>query len=115
MQLFPYEIEYYQAESGRKPFKEWLDNLRDVKARARVRVRLDRARLGNLGDRKQVGNGVWEMWIDYGPGYRVYFGLEGKRLVLLLLGGSKSTQQKDIESATRYWLDHQERKRQCEP
>ncbi len=110
METFPYDIEYYRTENGWKPFKEWLDSLRDRKARAKVRVRLDRARLGNLGDRRPVGNGVWEMRIDFGPGYRVYFGLEGKRLVLLLLGGEKSTQEKDIESATGYWRDHQERK-----
>ncbi|MGD9504778.1 MAG: type II toxin-antitoxin system RelE/ParE family toxin [Syntrophobacteraceae bacterium] len=110
MQTFRFEIEYYRTESGRKPFKEWLEGLRDIKARAKVRVRLDRARLGNLGDRKAVGAGVWEMRIDYGPGYRVYFGQDGARVILLLLGGDKSAQQRDIETAKRYWLDHQEKK-----
>lgn len=114
MQTFPYEIEYYRTEDGRRPFREWLDSLRDVKARAKVRVRLDRARLGNLGDRKSVGDGVWEMRIDHGPGYRVYFGLENNRLVLLLLGGDKATQQRDIEKAMDYWRDHRERKRPCD-
>jgi putative addiction module killer protein len=114
MQTYPYEIEYYRTERDQKPFKDWLEDLRDVKARAKVRVRLDRARLGNLGDRKQIGNGVWEMRIEYGPGYRVYFGLEGNRVILLLLGGDKSTQQKDIEQATTYWIDYQERKRRCD-
>lgn len=114
MRTYPCEIEYYRTETGQKPFKGWLDGLRDTKARAKVRVRLDRARLGNLGDRKQVGNGVWEMRIDYGPGYRVYFGLDGNRVILLLLGGDKSTQQKDIDLATGYWKDHQERKRRCD-
>jgi putative addiction module killer protein len=114
MQIYLYEIEYYRTRTGRKPFKDWLENLVDIKARAKVRVRLDRARLGNLGDRKHVGNGIWEMRIDYGPGYRVYFGIEGKRLILLLLGGDKSTQQKNIDLATGYWRDHQERKQQCD-
>ncbi len=114
MQTYPFEIEYYRTENDRKPFKDWLESLRDVRGRAKVRVRLDRARLGNLGDRKQVGNGVWEMRIDYGPGYRVYYGMEGNRLILLLLGGDKGTQQKDIDLATGYWRDHQERKSQCD-
>ena len=79
------------------------------KGRARVRVRLDRARLGNLGDNRSVGEGVHEFRIAHGPGYRVYFGLEGNRLILLLLGGDKSTQQKDIARAKEYWRDHQRR------
>jgi putative addiction module killer protein len=109
MQTFPYEIDYYSTESGGKPFKEWLEDLRDVQGRARIRVRLDRARLGNLGDNRSVGEGVHEFRITYGPGYRVYFGLEGNRLILLLLGGDKSTQQKDIARAKEYWRDHQRR------
>lgn len=111
MQAFPYEVEYYETEDGRKPFREWLLGLRDVNARARVRIRLDRARLGNLGDRKPVGHGVEEMRIDYGTGYRVYFAIEGNRLILLLLGGDKSTQGRDIKRAQHYWRDHQERAR----
>ena len=114
MRTYPYEIEYYLTERDQKPFKDWLDGLRDVKARAKVRVRLDRARLGNLGDRKELGNGVWEMRIDHGPGYRVYFGLEGNRVILLLLGGDKSTQQSYIALAKRYWRDHQQRTMQCD-
>jgi putative addiction module killer protein len=109
MQTFPYEIDYYSTESGGKPFKEWLEDLRDVQGRARIRVRLDRARLGNLGDNRSVGEGVHEFRIAHGPGYRVYFGLEGNRLILLLLGGDKSTQQKDIARAKEYWRDHQRR------
>jgi putative addiction module killer protein len=74
MQVFPYEIEYYVSANGEKPFKEWLEGLRDVSGRAKIRVRLDRARLGNLGDHKHLDQGVWELRIDCGPGYRVYFG-----------------------------------------
>ena len=113
MQTYRYEIDYYRTEGGRKPFKDWLEGLRDVRARAKVRVRLDRARLGNLGDRKHVGNGVWEMRIDHGPGYRVYYGIEGDSLILLLLGGDKDTQQRDISLAVGHWQDHQERKGRC--
>jgi len=109
MPTYPYEIDYYVTEQGGKPFKEWLEGLRDVQGRARIRVRLDRFRLGNPGDHRSVGAGVQELRIDFGPGYRVYFGLEGKRLVLLLLGGDKSSQSRDIAKAREYWQDHQRR------
>lgn len=72
VQTYPFEIEYYKTADGNNPFKDWLEGLRDVNGRARIRVRLDRARLGNLGDHKQLEKGVWELRIDYGPGYRVY-------------------------------------------
>ena len=102
---FPYTIDYYLTEDGRKPFKEWLDRLWDITARQKVRVRLDRVRLGNLGRNRSVGEGVYEIKIDYGPGYRVYYGLEEKGSILLLLGGDKSTQKKDIALARGYWND----------
>ena len=110
MQTFPFEIDYYQTATGRKPFKDWLETLRDVNGRARIRIRLDRARLGNLGIHKHLENGVWEMKIDYGPGYRVYYGMDGNRLLLLLIGGDKDSQRRDIEAAVAYLHDHQERK-----
>ena len=110
MQTYPYEIDYYVAVSGRKPFKVWLEALRDVTARARIRVRLDRARLGNLGDNRSVGEGVHELRIDYGCGYRIYFAIEGSRLILLLLGGDKSSQVRDVAKAKEYWRDHLERR-----
>lgn len=106
IQTFPYEIDYYKTLDGRAPFKEWLEALRDVNVRAKIRVRLDRARLGNLGDHKSVDQGVREMRIDYGPGYRLYFTIEGKRIVLLLVGGDKSTQKRDIVQAVSYLQDH---------
>ena len=110
MQTFPYEIDYYRTANGSKPFKEWLDGLRDVNGRAKIRVRIDRARLGNLGDHKHLEQGVWELRIDYGPGYRVYFGKDGNSLVLLLIGGDKDTQRRDIETAAAYLHDHETRK-----
>jgi putative addiction module killer protein len=111
MQTFPYTIEYYVTESGVIPFKDWLERLRDVAGRAKVRVRLDRARLGNLGDHRSVGAGVSELRIDFGPGYRVYFGLDDERLILLLLGGDKGSQEKDIARAKEFWRDYQRRNR----
>lgn len=96
---------------GRVPFREWLSDLRDVGAQARIRVRLNRVRLGNLGDAKSVGGGVSELRVDHGPGYRVYFARSGNTIVLLLCGGDKSTQQRDIGTAWAYWLDYQRRTR----
>ncbi len=95
-QTFPHEIEYYRTEKGNAPFKEWLEALRDVNGRAKIRVGLDRARLGNFGDHKHLDEGVWELRIDYGPGYRVYFAKEENRLILLLIGGDKGSQKRDI-------------------
>ena len=80
-------------------FSEWFTNLRDRQARARIQMRIDRAELGNLGDCKPVGEGVSEMRIHYGPGYRVYFAQGGATLVILLAGGDKGTQDKDIAKA----------------
>lgn len=110
VETYPCIIEYYVTEEGKKPFKDWLEGLRDVRGRAKIRIRLDRARLGNLGDMKHVSQGVNELRIDYGPGYRVYFGIEENRLILLLIGGDKSSQQKDITRAVEYWQSHKRRK-----
>ncbi|MBM3861505.1 MAG: type II toxin-antitoxin system RelE/ParE family toxin [Verrucomicrobia bacterium] len=82
-------------------FAEWLDGLRDLRARARVQVRIERLALGLIGDAKPVGEGVSELRIDYGPGYRVYFTKRGKLVVILLAGGNKKTQPSDIKTALR--------------
>jgi len=111
MQEFPYDIEYFLSEDGRKPFKEWLERLRDIQGRAKIRIRLDRIRLGNFGDSRKVGEGVHELRIDYGPGYRIYFGQDGSRLILLLLGGDKSSQKRDIVRAKELWRDYKGRKK----
>jgi len=110
VETFPYTIDYYLTEAGRKPFKEWLGGLKDVTARQKVRVRLDRVRLGNLGKNRSVGEGVFELKIDYGPGYRVYYVVEKRTIFLLLMGGEKSSQHKDIARAQAYWQDHQRRR-----
>jgi putative addiction module killer protein len=111
VESFPYAISYYLTETGDKPFKEWLDGLKDIVARQKIRIRLDRVRLGNLGKNRSVGEGIYELKIEYGPGYRVYYGLDKKTVVLLLLGGDKSSQKKDIDQARTYWEDHKRRKR----
>lgn len=88
-------IELRQTER----FARWFGRLRDRSARARIQARIDRARFGNLGDVKSVGFGVSEMRIDVGPGYRLYFARRGDQLIVLLCGGDKSSQQKDIREA----------------
>ena len=111
MQEFSYEIDYFVTKDGRKLFKEWLEHLRDVQGRTKIRIRLDRVRLGNFGDSRTIGEGVHELRVDYGPGYRIYFGQEGARLILLMLGGDKSSQKKDIVRAKELWRDHKGRKK----
>ena len=96
------------------PFEEWLLRLRDARARARIRARLARVRLGNLGDAHAVGSSVWELRVDYGPGYRVYYAQSGPATLLLLCGGDNTTQAADIRQAQTYWTEYQER-RQHEP
>ena len=90
-------VEIRQTEA----FAAWFGNLRDRRARARIQVRIDRLSLGNPGDARPVGHGVSELRIDYGPGYRVYFTRRGEAVVLLLAGGDKRTQSRDIEMALR--------------
>ncbi len=82
-------------------YAQWLDGLRDINARARIQIRVERLAAGNAGDVKPVGEGVSELRIDYGPGYRVYFTKRGRELVILLAGGDKSTQATDIKVALR--------------
>lgn len=82
-------------------FVDWLDGLKDIRARARVLVRIERLAAGNPGDVKPVSEGISELRISYGPGYRVYFKKRGKELIILLAGGDKSTQSKDIKTALR--------------
>lgn len=96
----------YLTTNGRNPFRTWLRRLTDHQARARIRVRLNRLRLGSFGDTKSLGEGVSEMRIPYGPGYRVYFGRRGKTAVILLCGGPKKTQSRDIAKAKEYWADY---------
>lgn len=103
----PYNLQYYLEDDGTAPFTEWLSNLRDCDAHARISARLNRVKLGNFGIIKALGDGVNEIKIDYGPGYRLYYAMNGKTIVLLLIGGDKSTQKQDIKLAKTYWQRQQ--------
>ena len=102
MESRQWEIQKYVTADGDCPFDEWFNKL-DSNLQARIDVRLDRVRLGNFGDRKSLEGGIFELRFQFGAGYRVYFGLSGNRIVLLLVGGSKTTQKKDIKTARRLW------------
>ncbi|HAO22561.1 MAG TPA: addiction module protein [Desulfobacteraceae bacterium] len=110
MEIKAKEIREYLTEDGRSPFRDWFGALKDMKAKAKIRVRLDLLESGNFGDCKSVGDGVSELRIDFGPGYRVYIGFDGEILVLLLCGGSKKSQQNDIRKAKEYWQNYRRRK-----
>jgi putative addiction module killer protein len=103
------EISEYVAADGRSPFRRWFDQL-DATAAAKVAVALVRVEQGNLSNVKGVGAGVLEYRIDFGPGYRVYFGRDGDRLIILLGGGSKKRQEQDIALAKTRWADYRRRK-----
>ena len=103
------EIRYYVTAAGRNVFQAWFDGLHDRQAQLRIQVRLDRLERGLFGDVKLCGEGVSELRIDWGPGYRVYFGRVGRRVVLLLMGGDKRTQDADIKRAKEHWDDYQKR------
>jgi putative addiction module killer protein len=104
------EIRYYVTSDGRQPFGEWFAELEAV-ARAKVTRAIARLEQGNVSSVKSVGEGVLEYRIDFGPGYRVYFGRDGEALVILLTGGTKRRQQRDIDSAHACWQDYKRRKR----
>lgn len=100
------KIVIYSSQNGKKPFTSWIEKL-DAAARAIIKARLDRISLGNFGDSKTIqgANGIKELRIKYGPGYRIYYGMKGNLIVILLIGGDKSSQRSDIIKATHYWND----------
>jgi putative addiction module killer protein len=100
------EIRVYRGRRSQSPFFKWLVSQKDQRAVAIIQARLNRIRLGNFGDSKLVGGGVEELRVDFGPGYRIYFGRDGKTVVVLLCAGSKQTQSKDIETARAFWRDY---------
>ena len=103
------ELREYLSPNGRSPFRIWFDSL-DPIAAAKVTAFLTRLALGNFSNVRGVGSGVSEQRIDFGPGYRVYFGRDGAALVILLGGGTKKRQQNDIEAAIERWIDYKKRK-----
>ena len=105
-----FELQQYVTADGRVPFEEWTNSLDAVTA-ARVTRRLMRVENGNFGDCKSVKGGVNELRMAFGPGYRAYYGLDGRTLVLLLIGGDKKTQRADIAKAKTYWADYLTRKK----
>lgn len=103
------ELFRYQRADGREPITDWLDDLRDKIAQARIRIRLRQVQAGNFGDCEPVGDGVMELRVHIGTGYRVYCGRHGKSVVILLCGGDKRSQQVDIKLAKEYWAEWKRR------
>ena len=104
------KIVHYLATDGKDPFDEWLQGL-SQETRARILTRLDRVEHGNFGDHKIVSEGVWELRFTFGPGYRVYYGRDGMQLVVLLGGGTKGRQARDIEVAQTHWTSYKREQR----
>lgn len=96
-------VKIYQDEEGNEPFVNWLESLKNQITRARIREKVRRIKLGNLGDHKAVGDGLFELRLHFGSGYRIYYGHVGAKIILLIGGGSKATQKKDIRKAKQYW------------
>jgi len=101
----PRKVETYVTRDGKDAFQGWLNSLPDQRARLLIDKTIAKIRLGNLGQHKSVGEGVQEIVLDYGPGYRIYFGEHGAALVILLLGSTKKKQEEAIKLAKRYWKD----------
>lgn len=104
-----FDLIVYQQAQGQRPFENWFHSLRDKNAQARITRRIRQVQAGTLGDCKSVGEGVLELRVDVGAGYRLYCGRHGAMLVILLSGGDKATQSKDIERAKEFWADWKRR------
>ena len=107
----PRKLQAFRTQDGRVPFTEWFESLRDRNVRNRIDVRLQSVEYGNFGDVRSVGGGVQELRLHFGAGYRIYFGEVGNTVVLLLCGGDKSSQPRDIERAKTYWREYKEKNR----
>ncbi len=103
------EIEIYETRSGKRPFIDWIDGLNEIHSRAKIFTRLDRLKMGNFGDCKSIGNRIYELRIHYGPGIRIYYSKIGMKVVLLLCGGDKSSQKRDIKNAQAFLEDYKDR------
>lgn len=102
------ELRIYRTHQGKEPFSEWFLSIKDKVTKAQIKNRINRLILGNYGDCKFVGNGVCELRIHYGAGYRIYFAEIHQTTILLLIGGDKHAQEKDIEKAKKYWFAFKE-------
>lgn len=114
MEVVPKEIRLFRSKLGHRPYMEWFQSIEDQRTRQIIQVRIDRLSLGNPGLTNSVGEGVQELKISYGPGFRVYFGSEGSTVVVLLLGGDKSSQNDDIKKAKAYWKEYKEEKQNAD-
>jgi putative addiction module killer protein len=103
VEVKPRRLRIYETENGKRPFEEWIRDLRDPSTARRIQARLAGVSAGNLGDVKPVGEGVNELRLAFGAGYRIYFGSVGEELIILLCGGDKSSQDRDIKKAKEFW------------
>lgn len=103
------EVRHYVTRGGKDVFDDWLSRLSDVRTQAKIASRINRLAAGNFGDCKPLKQGLWELRIDWGPGYRIYYAMTGKVCVLLLSGGDKRRQASDIDRALGYLKDYRER------
>ena len=104
----PRELEFYRTPNGQEPFTQWFESIPDLKTRTRIQARIDHIESGNLGDHSSLGGGISELRLQFGSGYRVYFGQIGNTIVLLLCGGDESSQERDISRAKAYWQECKE-------
>ena len=112
MEHLDFDIQVYVNNDGISPFYEWLNSIKDKKYRARIYARIDKLAFGHFGDFKSVGNGVFELRLTFGPGFRIYFCFNVNRVLLLLMGGDKSSQSKDILQAKRLYIEYCKGKRE---
>jgi putative addiction module killer protein len=99
-------VKIYKDVFGNEPFTLWIQSIKDKAVKARIQQRIRRIELGNFGDHKLLSQGVWELKLDFGPGYRVYYGEDNHKIVILICGGDKKLQQNDIEKAKQYWREY---------
>ena len=103
-----YELINYKNKKGKEPYYEWISSFKDKVTKARIQKRIFQVGFGNFGDCKYLSEGVYELRLHFGSGYRIYYGKDGDKIILLLCGGDKSSQTKDIEKAKEYWQEHKE-------
>jgi len=105
------EIEFYRTPTGRCPFDIWFDRIKERQTRSKIYTRLDRLRMGNFGNCKSLSDGIGELRLDYGPGIRIYYSKIGNKVILLLCGGEKNSQDRDINDAKQYLKEYHSRRK----